>query len=97
MLIIYQTNRNSDTTEGRGPMVPDLAFTKRSLAETYIDGQPGVQGRTGKWSQEKYGDWNISEVEVLDELPENIEKKKQEIRKRALNKLTDEERKVLGL
>lgn len=30
---IYMTKRNADMTEGRGPMVKDLCFSKRVFAE----------------------------------------------------------------
>lgn len=61
---IWQTYRNSDEIEGRGPMVPDLAFLHKEDAERYIDEQPGVMGRKAKWSQQKYGDWEIKAVKV---------------------------------
>ena len=48
---IWQTYRNADETEGRGPMVPDLAFLHKEHAERYIDEQPGVMGRRAKWSR----------------------------------------------
>ena len=63
---IWQTYRNADETEGRGPMVPDLAFLHKEHAERYIDEQPGVQGRRAKWSRSTYGDWRISPLEVED-------------------------------
>jgi hypothetical protein len=30
----------------------------------YIDSQPGVQGRRAKWSEYKFGDWEIRELSV---------------------------------
>ncbi len=36
-MIIYQTYRNSDMTEGKGPMVPSKAFLHKKDAEDFID------------------------------------------------------------
>lgn len=89
----YQTRRNADTTEGRGPMVNDRAFVHYKDAAAYIDEQPGVMGRRSKWSECEYGDWDIQEVKALTG-PFDVSEDK---RKKALAKLTDEERKLLGL
>jgi len=91
--VVYQTMRNSDMTEGRGAMVPDLCFSSRALAAEYIDQQPGVMGRVAKWSQDNFGDWMIVAIEVLNTVPSSEEK----IRRKALSKLTAEEKRVLGL
>ena len=94
---IYQTYRNSDDIEGRSPMVPDLAFLHKKHAERYIDEQPGVMGRKSKWSQSKYGDWEIKVIEVIDYdvIEEGL--KKVQLKMKALAKLTDEEKEILGL
>jgi len=63
---VYLTYRNADMTEGRGPMVPDRCFSERVFAEHYIDVQPGVMGRRCRWSQEKFGDWEVREIEVIN-------------------------------
>ena len=90
---VYMTRREYDMTEGRGGMVNDLCFSTYELAAEYIDEQPGVMGRRAKWSTEKYGDWEIQKIEVLNHLvtPEDREREK------ALAKLTEKERKLLGL
>lgn len=65
---IYLTQRNSDMTEGRGPMVNDAAFADEQDAKDYIDKQTGIMGRSpqsGKWSTEKYGDWRVVPVKVF--------------------------------
>lgn len=90
---IYLTKRNSDLTEGRGPMVNDLAFMHKEDAAAYIDHRPGVMGRRIKWSEENYGDWIIEEIEVR-EYPYN---EQHEAKLKILAKLTKEERKILGL
>ena len=63
---IYVTYRNSDTTEGRGPMVSHKAFVDEQKAIDYIDTQPGIMGRMAKWSEEKYGDWEIRSLNVIE-------------------------------
>lgn len=88
---VYMAMRNSDMTEGRGPMVQGLCFDSIELANTYIDRQPGVMGRLGKWSKETYGDWYVNKIEVLSYVPTLDEK----IRAKALSKLTAEEKRVL--
>ncbi len=88
---IYLTQRNSDTTEGRGPMVNDRAFTTRQLAAEYIDSKPGIMGRMGKWSEDKYGDWKILEIEVIDHIPNESQEKA----KKVLNSLSLEEKREL--
>jgi hypothetical protein len=94
---IWQTYRNSDDIEGRGPMVPDLAFLHKEHAEKYIDNQPGVMGRRAQWSKQKYGDWMIKEIPVFDYDVIEAGEKLVKLKLRALSKLTDEELKILGL
>ena len=94
---VYLTYRNSDLTEGRGPMVADACFSTRAVAASYIDALPGVMGRRQKWSQEEYGDWEIREIEVHDSIAELGKSRKAEIKKKALAKLGEEEKKALGL
>lgn len=96
-MIVYQTYRNSDDIEGRGPMVADLTFLHREHAERYIDEQPGIMGRLGKWSKEKYGDWIIKSIEVIDFDIVEQGIKNTELKMKALAKLTDEEKELLGL
>ena len=90
----YQTRRLFDMTEGRGPMINDLAFTEYRHAEAYINSQPGVMGRRCNWTQERHAsDWDIQTVHARTEASDPQE----EARQRALAKLTKEERKLLGL
>lgn len=63
---IWQTYRNVDETEGRESTVPDLAFLHLEHAKRYIDEQPGIGGRRGKWSLNQYGDWYIIPVNLID-------------------------------
>ncbi len=89
---IWQTYRNSDETEGRGPMVPDLAFLHQAHAERYIDEQPGVMGLLGR-----RGDWEIKPVNVIDYDIVQAKASKEKIRQEALRKLSREEKEALGL
>lgn len=94
---VYMTFRNADTTEGRGPMVPDRCFTKLKDANDYIDLQSGVMGRKAKWSEQKHGDWYVSEVNVYDSLGDAEHQRTEEIKRNALSKLSLEEKTLLGL
>jgi hypothetical protein len=94
---IYLTYRNADMTEGRGPMVPDLAFTELDLANEYIDEQLGVMGRKVKWSLDKYGDWIVKELEVLNQSVKSTREKKETLKASGLSKLTPGEKEALGL
>jgi len=94
---IWQTYRNSDETEGRGPMILDLTFLHKHDAARYIDNQPGVMGRRAKWSNEKYGDWTMKEVVVIHYDVIEAGEKQVKLKLAALAKLTAEEKELLGL
>lgn len=90
MKIVYLTKKNSDTVEGRGPMIVDCGFTNRKDAEDYIDPKPGIMGRTSEkgWSKEKYGDWEIEELMVFENLSEKTQYDDGHVKRAALAKLT---------
>jgi hypothetical protein len=96
-MIIWQTYRNADMIEGRGPSIPDLAFLHRQHAANYIDAQDGVMGRRVKWSKDTFGDWYMTRVEVLEYDYMESEQRKEELKEQALNKLSQEEKEILGL
>tara|TARA_S200002703_G_scaffold127052_1_gene113653 strand:- start:3120 stop:3443 length:324 start_codon:yes stop_codon:yes gene_type:complete len=98
----WQVLKNSDRTEGRGPMLPtDIAFTLQASALEFVKSdhyakQYGVMGTPGS-------DYCVKEVTVfvyesMDEYnenrPERVEERK---RQKALSKLSEEDRRVLGL
>ena len=89
---IWQTLRNSDETEGRGPRVPDLAFLHKEHADRYINEQPGVQGFLGR-----KGGWEITPINVIDYDIVQVQVDKVKIRQEALKKLSKEEKDALGL
>ncbi len=95
--MVYAIFKNSDTTEGRGPMVLDSIFANRTAAVEYADAQPGIMGRRGKWSEEKYGDWEIREMPLFSLAEQKNAAVIAEQKARALSKLTPFERKLLGL
>lgn len=99
MKIIFLALKNADMTEGRGPMVTEAAFAKEIDANTFTDKQPGVMGRMSEkgWSKEKYGDWEVKPLVVFESLEEKIAWDNGKTRRRALAKLTPEERAALGL
>lgn len=85
MKIIYVARKNQDQTEGRGPMVPIGYFYTKADAEKAVAGL-GPMGigdvETGKlW--ENYDDYKSGNDEA--------------ILRRALDKLTPEEKRVLGI
>lgn len=94
---VYQTYCNSDMTEGRGPMVPSLCFSNKKDADAFVDEQPGVMGRTHQWSREKYGDWEVREIYVMESIEQAHEYIKDQTIRNALSKLTEEEKRALNL
>lgn len=94
---IFLVYRNSDMTEGRGPMVVDCAFKHKEDAEAYIDMRPGVMGRRDNWRLRKSGDWEVRPIEVHNSVHEAERIQNERIRAQALTKLTHEERRILGL
>ena len=97
MITVFQTYRNSDTTEGRGPMIPDACFTTRKVAAEYIDNKPGIMGRPGPWSNQDYGDWEIRPINVYETIETLNQAIKKDLKKSALSKLTNEEKEALGI
>jgi len=97
MFIIYMTRYNSDMTEGRGRMMDDIAFAHEQDAKDYIDTKTGIMGRKEKWSKTDYGDWDVKPIKVFRSLLSADEFKNEEIKQRALSKLSKEEKIALGL
>lgn len=88
--------KNADFTEGRGPMVLHKVFDTVEHAEAYIITQPGIYGSPQR--KDNYG-WNGYDIKVCpvhggENWKEIMDK---QLRESALNKLSSEERRVLGL
>jgi hypothetical protein len=96
---VWVVKRNSDTTEGRGPMVVDSIWTADAEEEcaAYIDGQHGVMGRTAKWSEAEYGDWTMERTPLFDSRSTKKSRDEADLRISALKKLSPKEKVALGL
>lgn len=86
-MIIYLAQVNSDSTEGRGAMVTIGAFLSESNTRVAVRGK-GVMG---------IGNGEVKPLQVFDGLDAWRSEQEEEIKSRALRKLTNEERRVLGL
>ena len=94
---IYVVMVNSDMVEGRGPMVIDSVFSSYEAAAEFIDYRPGIMGYKKKWSEGNCGDWQIVEMKMHNSATSRNDELLDAERKKALAKLTDHERKILGL
>jgi hypothetical protein len=98
MKLIYAAYYNSDMTEGRGPMVLDIAFEDKAVADAYIDSKPGIMGRKEKWSEEGSGkDWMTKPIFVYKTIEEAKSANDEKDKLRALGKLTQREKALLGI
>lgn len=87
--LIYIVFKNADQTEGRGPMMAVEAFEFREHAYNYISSVT----KNDASSEIKQGWWDIREFVLHSE-----EFKKEDTeRQKALSKLTERERELLGL
>ncbi len=87
MKIIYAAERNADSTEGRGPMVPIAYFDNESDAKKAAVGH-GVMG---------YGDGEVKAIKVYASIEDWQNGEQEDLRKKALAKLSPAEIKALGL
>lgn len=95
----FEVLGNTDTTEGRSPMKVVARFSTREAAVTYVKSP-----KYAKWcvmgylstDDEKY---NIKEatLTILDSIEDLEAAETEQIKVRALTKLTKEERDALGL
>lgn len=94
---VFVVMKNTDFTEGRGPMVIDRAYTNRTYAHDYIMAQEGIYGSPQRYEPkyDSYNGYSIRTLKVLDTPPEEERKHILEAelanieaeRKKILNKL----------
>jgi len=87
MKTIFAARQNADGMEGRGPMIPIAHFTKEEDAKACAKGK-GVMG---------VGDGDVIELPLFDNMKDYTDYKSGEARKRALSKLTREDKLALGI
>ncbi len=94
---VFVVNRNSDQTEGRGPLIPFCYADTKELALQIINSpifytKYGVQGC-------KEGDYLVRETQlvVFSNFEEFVLSEQSEAAKKALAKLTTEDKEALGL
>ena len=92
----YMIMKCSDMMEGRGPMMFDKMFLYREDAVKYIDSRGDGWGRFPKFSEHP-GVWEMKKVEIYTAAVDTYEADRAALKERAISKLTDEEREVLGL
>lgn len=82
---VYIVMRNADQTEGRGPMYPTgYGFTSAVVASQLVNPNDYIRDE-------------INEITIFDNLNDFKAWRNADLRERALNKLTREEKAVLGL
>lgn len=89
MMTIFLAGYNSDTVEGRGPVRWVSAFTTRELAEQVAATLPGVMGTPNTTKPR--------ELPLYASMEEYESRQEYEARLKALAKLTEEEKRLLGL
>ena len=84
---IWEVWVNSDSCEGRGPMILEARFLKRDAAAFFARGK-GPMGMS---------DANIRQAIVYDTHPSFQKDKDVQLRQATLRRLSSEEKRVLGL
>lgn len=97
MMQVWATWRNSDMTEGKGPMVMDKIFMEQKDAHEYIDGQEGVFGRKPEhgWQNSDMGDWQVKPLFIMEHLQDGEDYEYQQAVQRAYSKLSPAEKKAI--
>lgn len=83
---IFLVLENADLIEARGPWIPRLAFRRGDQAEEYL---------ASKGDMRPF--WKILEILMFESVHHAMEAHKEEVRQKALGKLSYEEKKALGL
>jgi hypothetical protein len=108
--MVYVVKKNADFTEGRGPMLFDSVWEDGPEAVEYVRGKSGIYGSAQNIQMSKYdcyayaNGYQINEVPIYESLKQKADSEAelqalqdQREREQALKKLTDRERKLLGL
>lgn len=90
---------NTNTTDGMGPMKVLARFSSKEQAELYVKSKPYAKYCVQGHQDWKYDMNNIkfTSLIILDNVDEFADIERQELRNKALAKLSDEEREALGL
>ena len=94
MRIFFDATYNSDTIEGRGPMVSAGIFTRREDAEK-LDGRSKYHAMGV--INPLYPAIKVMRVKVYHSMEDFDNNSDESIREKALSKLTDADKLVLGL
>ena len=107
---VFIVMQNLDTTEGRGPMILDAIFSTEKEALDYVSKRFGIMGRKTELkamrkaflSDYQVQGWELNDHDIFEtrvfESAEAMEIcRKETLRIRALDKLSDEEKEALGL
>jgi hypothetical protein len=92
MMEVFGVYRNSDMTEGRGPMVLDGIYESEAAACEYAGNQPGVMGLRGPNTG-----WEVRRLKIITN--EDLEQERRDENERAavLARLSPRERRLLGI
>ena len=95
----FEVMGNTDTTEGRGPMKVVARFSNSEAATKYVKSKAYAQWCVMGYQNEKTDLNNIREVTIciLDTVEELVDMNREELKAKALAKLTKAEREALGL
>lgn len=100
---VYIVMKNADFTEGRGPMLFDCAFEHGKDAVEYVSFQEGIYGSPQLVQMNTYGHYAYANGYLIDEVVVHQSIDAMEAaqvalqRQKALAKLTEEEKKLLGI
>lgn len=94
----FKVMGNTDTTEGRGPMIVAARFSTREAAESFVKSPSYAKWCVmGIMSENDLRNIKEETIVILDSLDEMKMLAKEELKIRALAKLTSEEKLALGL
>ncbi len=97
-MTFFEVLGHTDTTEGRGPMMVVARFTKKNHAHLCIKSKEYSKYCVmGYQSPNDINNVRGTTINVLESFDEFEDYKLENIRKTALSKLTEKEKKALGL